>query len=390
MAKKRANGEGSIFQRKDGRWCATFSLGYDSNGKMNKKTLYGKTQKEVREKLEKFKNQYKLQNGNIDEKTTVEEWFYTFIYDYRQREIKESSFARYEGIYRLYIKGTDLGMTKLCKLNLTVLQRYYNNLMSDGKPASTIKSINTHLKPCLEEAFRQELIAKNYAKLVNIPKSKKDKKLEILTIDQQNKFIDALKGHKFEMLFLTALSTGLREGELLGLHWDDIDFDNSKLTVSRTLKRVPIIDRDGNKKYEVREMPPKTENSYRTVPIPSDILFKLKKYKIAQKENMLKHRDVYYNGDYVFCDELGLTLDAKRPNRNLKSILNKLDIEPIKFHGLRKTYCTRLIEDGIDIKTVSEFMGHSNTNITLEIYNQVTQDKKDEAAKNINKIFSLN
>ncbi|SCH32855.1 Integrase [uncultured Clostridium sp.] len=388
MGKKRANGEGSIFKRKDGRWQATYSLGYDAKGKMQKKVLYGKTQKEAKEKLEEFKKKYLLQHINVDDKITVQDWFYTFMYDYKQRDLKPSSFARYEGIYRMYIKDTELGLTKLSKLNLTILQRYYNSLIESGIPSSRLKSINTHLRPCLEEATRQDYILKNFAKLVNIPKHSKEKKLEILTVDQQNRFVEFIKGHILEGVLLMALTTGLRQGELLGLHWSDIDFENSTVTVQRSLKRVPIIDRDGNKVYEVREQAPKTNNAYRVVPIPPNTLSLLKKIKIKQNEDKLKAGGYYIDNEYVFCDALGVNIDSKRPNRNLKSVLKKLDIEPIKFHGLRKTYCTRLIESGVDIKTVSELMGHANITITLEIYNQVTQDKKDEAAKKISEIFA--
>ena len=267
MSRKRANGEGSIFQRSDGRWCATFSLGYNAEGKMEKKTLYGKTQKEAREKLERFKNEYNLNHGTIDDKTTVQDWFYTFMYDYKQKKVKPSTFARYEGIYRLYIKNTTLGKTTLKKLNLTIIQRYYNNLIDDDKNSTLIKTINSYLKPCLEEAFKQDYIPKNYAKLIDFPKTHTENKLEILTVKQQEQFIDAIKGHALEILFLTALGTGLREGELLGLHWDDIDFDKSIVSVKRSLKRVPDIDRDGNKIYKTIEQEPKTVNAYRDVPI---------------------------------------------------------------------------------------------------------------------------
>ena len=362
MAIKRANGEGSIGKYKDG-WRSRIMIGYNDKGKPIRKEFYGKTQKEVKDKLENFKKQYLMQNIQIDERLTVQEWFYTFIFEYKHNKIKPSSFERYEGIYRNYILDSSLGTTKLNKLNVTIIQKYYNTLLKNNVSASTIKSINQHLKPCLEEATKQDFINKNFAKLVELPKTEKSEKLEILTLEQQAQFIQAIKGHQLEMLFVMALGTGLRLGELLGLKWQDIDFTNSNLEVKRSLKRVSFISKDLSKKYEVIEQEPKTKNSKRTVPIPQNILNQLKNHKREQNKTILKYRDTYNNSDYVFCNELGYPIDSKKPTRNLKSILTKLNIEPIKFHGLRKTYATRLFENNIPPKTVQALMGHSDISI---------------------------
>lgn len=388
MANKRANGEGSLGKYKDG-WRSRIMIGYNEDGKPIRKEFYGKTQKEVKEKLEQFKKQYLMDHIQVDDKTTVEEWFYTYIFEYKQNKIKPSSFERYEGIYRNYILGSSLGKTKLCKLNVTTIQKYYNYLLNNNTPGATIKSINQHLKPCLGEAEKQDYINKNYAKLVELPKIKKEDTLEILTINQQKQFLQAIKGHKLEVLFLIALGTGLRLGEILGLKWEDIDFNNSTLSVKRSLKRVSFINKDLTKEYKVIEQEPKTSNSYRTVPIPKDILIKLKEHKKTQNKEILKYGNLYNNNSYIFCNKLGYPLDSKQPTRNLQSILKKLDIEPIKFHGLRKTYATRLFEANVQPKTVQSLMGHSDISITMNIYTQVMEEVKNEAVDKINNLFIL-
>lgn len=394
MGNKRANGEGSInkyiVNGVQKGWRASISAGRDENGKLIRKQFYGKTQKEVKEKLEEFKKQLSLGALPTDDKITLEQWYYTWLFDYRLKDLKPKSFEKYEGIYRNYIKDTQLGKIKLKDLRATHMQQYYNKLLdNDKKPVSTIKGLNTRLKPCLAEAEKQGYIQKNYCKMVTLPKDNSTKEIKVLTPEQQKSFISAIKGHELEVLFLVALSTGLRLGEILGLKWSDIDFDKGALTVNRTLQRVTEISKDGSRESKIIEQLPKTKNSIRTIPIPQNILSRLKDYRLGQNKNRLKLGELYSNNDYVFCNELGYPIDDKRPARNLKSILTKLDIEPIKFHGLRHTYATRLFEANVAPKTVQVLMGHYDISITLDIYTHVMENTKIEAVDKLNKIFAL-
>ena len=394
MANKRANGEGSIGKwivaGVNKGWRASISAGRDESGKLIRKQFYGKTQKEVKSKLEEYKKQINLGILPTDDKLTLEQWYYTWLFDYRIKDLKPKSFEKYEGIYRNYIKDTQLGKLNLKDLRATHLQKYYNDLMDkDKKPTSTIKGLNTRIKPCLAEAEKQGYIQKNYCKLVTLPKDNTTREIKVLTQNQQQSFIANLVGHDLEMLFLTALGTGLRLGEILGLKWSDIDFNTGTLTVNRTLQRVTVIDRDGNRSSKVIEQPPKTKNSIRIIPIPKNILSKLKDHRVQQSKNKLQLGDLYTNNDYVFCDNLGYPIDDKRPNRNLKIILNKLGIEPLKFHGLRHTYATRLFEANVPPKTVQVLMGHYDISITMDIYTHVMEDTKLEAVEKLNDIFIL-
>lgn len=394
MANKRANGEGSInkyiVKGVQKGWRASILVGKDESGKNIRKQFYGKTQKEVKQKLEEFKGQINLGALPTDDKLTLEQWYYTWLFDYRKKDLKPKSFEKYEGIYRNYIKDTSLGKIKLKDLRATHLQQYYNKLLDiDKKAVSTVKGLNTRLKPCLSEAEKQGYIQKNYCKMVTLPKENKVKEIKVLTPEQQQSFINAIKGHELEMLFLVALSTGLRLGEILGLKWCDIDFNSGNLTVNRTLQRVTEISRDGNRESKVIEQLPKTKNSIRTVPIPKNILSKLKDHKLEQSKNRLKLGKLYFNNDYVFCNNLGYPIDDKRPARNLKSILTKLSIEPIKFHGLRHTYATRLFEANVPPKTVQVLMGHYDISITMDVYTTVMPEKKLEAVEKLNDIFAL-
>ncbi len=389
MANKRANGEGTIVKNmRNGvqkGWRASITIGRDDNGKIKRKEFTGKTQQEVKKKLEEYKKEMLLGTISSDDKITVSEWYHTWLFDYRIKDLKPKSFEKYEGIYRNYIKDSELGKIKLKDLRATHIQRYYNKLQNT-KPISTIKGINTRLKPCLGEAEKQGYIQKNYCKMVTLPKDNNKKTIQVLTQQQQKLFIEAIKGHKLEMLFLIALGTGLRLGELLGLKWSDIDFNTGVLTVNRTLSRVK---NQTTGKYEIIEQTPKTKNSNRTIPIPNDILIKLKEYRKKQNKQRLYVGEAYINNNYVFTDDIGNPIDDKRPGRNLKSTLAKLSIEPIKFHALRHTYATRLFEANVPPKTVQVLMGHYDISITMDIYTHVMEDAKLEAIEKLNNIFVI-
>lgn len=223
--------------------------------------------------------------------------------------------------------------------------------------------------------------------MVTLPSDNKIKEVQILSITDQKKFIDSIDGDKFEILFLLALSTGLRLGELLGLKWSDISFDDESLTVNRTLQRVTEINKDGTREKKVIEQYPKTKNSIRTVPIPRNILVKLKKHKIQQTEQRLLLGDAYINNNYVICNDTGLALNNNRPGKILDSLLKKLNIPKIKFHALRHTYATRLFEAGVPPKTVQTLMGHYDISITMDIYTHVMHNTKQGAVDKINDIF---
>lgn len=387
---KRANGEGTIVPYKvngvQKGWRSSIQIGFKPNGSPDRKQFYGKTQKEVKEKLEDYKRKMSMGILN-EEKITIQDWFYTWLFDYRKQDLKPKSFDRYYGIYKNYINNTTLGKIKLCDLRTTHLQRHYNNLLNQGVTPTTIKQLNTNLKTCLGEAERQGYILKNYCKLVTLPKIEDNKEIKVLTKEEQSKFLEAIQGHELQLLFIVALGTGLRLGELLGLKWCDIDFKTNELTVQRSIQRVPIFEGDKIVKYEVIEQTPKTKNSNRTIPIPLNIISKLKKHKKEQNQLILYAGEAYTNNNYILCDKLGNIIDEKKPGRNLKSILKKLDIEPMKFHALRHTYATRLFEAGVPPKTVQHLMGHADIQTTLNIYTHVMKGEKMEAVDKINNLF---
>lgn len=388
--KKRGNGEGSIFKNvRNGQqvgWRGQMTIGRTDKGNLKYKNFYGKSKKEVQAKMDEYKRQM-LISIPIEREMTVANWFFTWLFDYRKQDLKPKSFQRYHGIYKNYISESELGNIKLQDLRTTHLQRYYRSLLDDKVTPTTIKQINTNLKTCLGEAEKQGYIQKNWCKLVTLPKIDNDKEVKVLTKEEQQRFLEAIKGHELEMLFTTALGTGLRIGEILGLKWSDIDFKANELHVNRSIQRVAIYENDEVVGYEVIEQTPKTKNSIRTIPVPNNIINKLKAYKKSQLENILLLGEAYNNRNYIFCDKLGNPIEDKRPGRNLKTILKELNIEPMKFHALRHTYATRLFEANIPPKTVQHLMGHADIETTMNIYTHVMKEQKLEAIEKLNSIF---
>ena len=388
---KRANGEGSIaFYSSRNCYRGQLTIGVDESGKPKRKSFYGKTKKEVKEKMETYKLLNPINKAAINE-YTVATWFNYWLWNIKKRDIKPKTFERYECIYRNYIKGSEIANIPLYKFKLNNLQAYYNRLSDNGKSPSIIKTINEKLKSSMIDAEKNGYIEKNYCQLVNLPKEKmKEKKIEVFTQEQQNDFLEIIKGHEFEILFLLALGTGLRRGELLALRWSDIDFKNKTINVDSNIQQAYIFEDEETKRLEKIEQEPKTINSFRTVPIPSKVLDKLQEHKQKQEQYKLAFQERYIDNDFVICDKYGKTLDVKRPTRMFYSIQKKMGIpedEQIKFHGLRKTYATRLFEKEVPPKTVQMLLGHSEISITLDIYTQVMENKKVEAIEKIDDIF---
>ena len=388
---KRANGEGSIaFYSSRNCYRGQLTIGVDESGKPKRKSFYGKTKKEVKEKMETYKLLNPINKAAINE-YTVATWFNYWLWNIKKRDIKPKTFERYECIYRNYIKGSEIANIPLYKFKLNNLQAYYNRLSDNGKSPSIIKTINEKLKSSMIDAEKNGYIEKNYCQLVNLPKEKmKEKKIEVFSVDQQNDFLEIIKGHEFEILFLLALGTGLRRGELLALRWSDIDFENKTINVDSNIQQAYIFEDEETKRLEKIEQEPKTINSFRTVPIPSKVLAKLQEHKQKQEQYKLAFQERYIDNDFVICDKYGKALDVKRPTRMFYSIQKKMGIpedEKIKFHGLRKTYATRLFEKEVPPKTVQMLLGHSEISITLDIYTQVMENKKVEAIEKIDDIF---
>ncbi|MBE1306203.1 site-specific integrase [Clostridium botulinum] len=372
----------------------TVSIGRDSSGKLIRKEFYGSSKKDAENKRDEYLDNIK-KGLNVDYKNIVlGELMHSWLFEIVRvsNKIKPSTFQRYEGIYRNYVKDSDIYGVKISNLKTIHLQRYYNDLYAKGKTSNVIKNLNKLLKNFFNYATDEGYILKNpcSGKRIVIPGESEthERKIEVFSDEEINALKIALKGHRLKFLILLALGTGLRQGELLGLKWNDIDINNKQLKVERSIKQVNIISSNGSREYKTIVQSPKTKNSIRAVPIPSSLISDLKEHGNLQKQEKLKCGNSYNNTDYVFTTEIGNTMNARNVTKSYERLLKKAKIPYKKFHSLRHTYATKLFEVNVPLKTVQMLLGHSDISITANIYTHVMPKEKIKAVEKLNNLFA--
>lgn len=373
---KRSNGEGTIFKRKDGRWCAAY---YDEE--FHRNYIYGKTQAEVKQKL-KNKKENKKNNSNTG--YILQDWINEYLKEYKKNELKKTTYSSYEAICRKHIVGSKLGNMKLSKITSDNLQKYYNDKISEGYNSKTVRSIETILNSGLEMAVRLKLISENPNLYTTIPKKEKYE-AQVLSKEEVQKIIREAKNEELYPIVVTTIFSGLRKGEVMGLMWKQIDFEERRIRVSGSLCRIES-DPDENgvrhAKYEVLE--PKTKKSIRTIPMLEEVYEALQEQKRRQEIDKAKYKDAYKDNGFVFANCLGDHL-AQRPfMTKYHRFLQKYGITDVRFHDLRHTFASLLIESDVSMKIVQELLGHSTITTSMDIYTHISDRTKESAMLQIN------
>ena len=387
MAKRRGNGEGSITKRKDGKWQGSVLIGYNlETGRPKRKYFYGRTRKEVQEKINEVA--LKVQAGTYREpsKLTVAEWFTTWLNDYMKPSLRPTTWESYKYQVNGHIIPA-LGHLKLAQLQTAHIQRLYNEKLHggrlDGKDGGlspkSVRYIHTVIHSALEQAKKEGMVTINPADAVKLPK-REQKEIKYLDTEGVAKFLAAAKDSKYFVAFFLALNTGMRRGELLGLRWKDIDFEAGQLTVNQGLVRV------SGQGLVFQE--PKTKLSNRVINLAPAVVQVLKEHKKKQAEYRLMVGGIYRKDlDLVFANEIGEPLDPRAFTRVFERVIKKAGLD-VTFHGLRHTFATIALEQGVDVKTIQETLGHHSSAFTMDVYSSVTAKMKREAADKVGNLLA--
>ena len=381
---KKGNNEGSVYKDKRGRWTGSVTLP-SVNGKVRKKYFYGKTKKEVSDKVNSLLMEIKNNTYIEPCKTTLYEWLCTWLETYSKNTVRPTTYINYETYVHKHIK-TAIGGIRLCDLSPIVIQQFYNAKLNNGKlngngglSSKTMKNLHNMLHKALSQAVVLNLINRNPTDSAVIPKSCK-KEMRYFTVDEQKKLQQILPFERLGIVVLLDLYTGMRQGELLGLMWENVHIDlngDSYIKVVQTVNRIRNTDPESPRKTMLTLNEPKTSNSVRTIPLLPEIAEKLYNHKTEQ-EKFLKEYSLPITG-FVFTSANGNMIDPRDFQRDFKKLLKKHDIREINVHGLRHTFATRALESGMSVKTLSKILGHSNVGFTLDTYAHVTENLKVEA-----------
>lgn len=373
MATKKANGSGTIRKRADGRWEGKYTLGYDpKTGKLIRKSVYGKTQKEVRLALSKIVSE--MDSGTYAEpsKMKVSQWLDEWLASYTMN-IKPATRSAYEEHIRVHIKPS-LGDIPLKQLSTRDIQQLYTNLLKERELSpKTVRNIHGVLHRTLEQAKLLGYIRVNPADAAVTPRVEK-KQVETLDAEDIGKFLAAIRGTKYEYPLFVAVFTGLRQGELLGLTWDCVDFEHGMLLINKQHNRVK-----GDTEFRFASL---KNDKARVLTVADEVIDVLKLQKQRQESWAAALGNGWENPDnLVFTTEFGRYINNKILYQNFKRIAKKLGKPDLRFHDLRHTYAVNSLRAGDDIKTVQENLGHATASFTLSTYAHATPGMKRESAK---------
>ena len=407
MAKdtRRAKGTGNLRKRtveRDGKpytyWEAAVTVGYDpGTGKQIRKTFTGKTQKEVREKMQAAA--VAVQNGDFFDpaKITLGEWFDLWFKDYCGDK-KYLTVKQYKSMTETHIRPA-LGAVKLCRLTMPQIQSFYNELQRTGRTvkdkdpetgklvtrqeplsAKTVKNIHGIMTKALSTAVDVGYIKHNPAERVTLPRVEK-KNMHPLTDAQVKAFMTACTGHEYERVYKLILFSGLREGEALGLTWDCVDFKAGTLRITKQLQKRP--ERDGGYTFAALK-----NDKERNITVSPFVMQVLKEQQTAQLEQRLAAGELWQGWQnleerktgLVFTRASGRHLDCTMLYKAFKKLAEQIGAPESRVHDLRHTFAVLSLQNGDPIKTVQDNLGHATAAFTLDVYGHVSEKMKEDSA----------
>jgi integrase len=376
MAKRRGNGEGSITRRKDGLYMARYWVETPKGSK--RKTIYGKKRDEVADKLARALAERADGIVYDDENLTVGEYLNSWLKGSVRGSVRQSTFDRYEIAVRVHIKPA-LGRVKLKKLSPAHVAGFYQDRLAAGSAPASVNKLHVTLRKALDQAVKWHMVPRNIAEAVKAPRPAPPE-MRTLSAEETRKLIEVARGDKLGALYMLAVHTGMRQGELLALKWQDVDLENAKLSVRRTLTM-------SNGRILLGEL--KTKKSRRTIRLTDAAIQALHEHLARQLEGMERLGDAYRDEGLIFASQVGTPINPTNlRRRSFAALLRRANLPKIRFHDLRHTCATLLLSRNVHPKYVQELLGHANIAITLDTYSHVIPGMGDHAMRAMEDVLS--
>jgi len=369
---------GSIQKRGKRSWRITISMGRDQDGNRIRKPFTVNGTKADAEK-ERTRLLSELDNGILfnTSKVNVSDFLDQWINGYAKPNTSPRTVEGYEGNIRRYLKPA-IGHIPLDKLNPQHIRDLYAGMREKGLSARTILHNHRILRQALSHAVKWEMIPRNVCDTVDPPRPKRVE-MTALDIQQSQRFLEITRSSKYGMVFFLALHTGMRRSEILGLQWQDVDFQTGTISVRRTLldlKGVGIVEGE-----------PKTAYSRRSISLSTSVAATLSGLRAKQKENRELCELEWQVTDYVFSEDDGSPFRPETISSSFRQIIMQSDLPKIRFHDLRHTHATLMLKAGINPKIVSERLGHASIHITLDTYSHVLPGMQEEAVQKLEEML---
>ena len=363
MATKRGNNEGSIFKQANGKWRAQVSI----NGKRMSHTANSKAECQdwIRKMLNQIDQGLTFEDSNLMLREYLKEWI-----TIKKNDLRLRSGFQYERLIDMYIVPM-LGKTKLKDLNLRIVNQFYEHLKNKGVGLSNIRYSHRVLHAALEQAVKSGTIGRNPAHGATVPRAS-HKEMKILNDQQVSLFLMAASTSKYKTLYHLAVTTGMRFSELRGLCWSDIDWIKGTIKVSRQIQDVT-----GRGSVSGA---PKSFAGTRTILLGETTLNELRGQELRVDDEKHKAGESWKDNDLMFPSIVGTPFVSMSLQHDFKGILRSADLPNIRFHDLRHTAASLMLNHGVPALVVSKILGHSNPSITLSIYAHSTVDMQSMAA----------
>lgn len=369
-----------IVLRSDGLYMGRFSFNGD------RYSVYDIDLKELKKKLANQK--YEVEHGLFakQDNITVSSWFDTWIKEYKEPTVKRGTVGVYKDNFNSYLRDT-IGKKKLKDIRPEHIQKIYNDLNKKEYSRNTIELVSVVLSGMYKQAFKNKIIRENPVPLATLPKGEEQEEPRVMEVKEQKLFMEYSKDSYLNDMFVLALASGMRSGELRGLEWKNIDFKNRVIHITNTLVYV-------HKEYFLDK--PKTSTSRRDIPMLDNVFTLLKQRKVKQSEDRLKLGDKWKSKEgmenLVFTTESGYPINRDMLKQEMNRVITNIQTKHVEFehitpHTFRHTFATRCIENGMPPQVLKTILGHSKLSMTMDLYGHVLPDTKAAEIQRIANLF---